>query len=92
MNTIKYKLVRDEKFLGFIFITDNNPNIQDFRIGTIWVFSNVGNWEDGNLEFIGNCYLTDIFQINLNDSQIQQSLLLRTDVANFDNIVINQYE
>lgn len=84
-------MIYNGSFLGFIFITDNSPLIPNLRIGTIWVFSRQGNWEDGEIEFLGNSYLTDIFPEDFSDHQINYNLIERTDASVYTNITINQY-
>lgn len=43
MNTIKFKIICDGLFVGFIFITENNLILPLNKIGTIWPFKRQTN-------------------------------------------------
>lgn len=82
MNTRKFKMYCDGQFVGFIFIADNNPNIPNFKIGTIWPFERQGTWATGDLELIGRRHINDVFPLETTDEQVQENLIDRTTVRN----------
>lgn len=93
MNTRKYKMLCDGQFVGFIFITDNNPIVPEGKLATIWPFEKYGNWTTDDIEVIGHQYIMDVFPSAKTDEQIQEDLISRSSV--FDNcgtFIIDQYE
>ena len=71
MNTRKFKILCDGQFIGFIFISDNNPNFPNCKVGIIWPFERRGNWTTNDLELIGQQQITDLYPTDTSDEDIQ---------------------
>lgn len=80
MNTRKFKMLCDGQFVGFIFITDNNPNIPNQKLATIWPFERQGSWTTDDLELTGRRHIIDVFSLTRTDEQIQEDLINRTNL------------
>lgn len=80
MNTRKFKMLCDGQFVGFIFITDNNPNVPGHKLATIWPFERRGSWTTGDIELTGRRHIIDVFPLTMTDEQIQEDLINRTNV------------
>lgn len=70
----------DEQFVGFIFITDNNPNAPGYKLATIWPFERKESWTTGDIELTGRRHIIDVFPLTMTDEQIQNDLFIRTEV------------
>jgi hypothetical protein len=93
MNTRKFKMFCDGQFVGFVFISDNYPNIPHFKIGIIWPFEKQGNWATGDLELIGRKHINDVFPVTATDDEVMEILISRTAVRNdCRTFTINLYE
>ena len=71
----------DGQFVGFIFITDNNPNVPGTKLATIWPFERKGSWTTGDIELTGRKHIIDVFPLTMTDEQIQNNLINRTEVC-----------
>lgn len=80
MNTRKFKMLCDRQFIGFIFISDNNPRFPDCKVATIWPFQRQGNWTTGDLELVGQRTITDIYDTRTTDEEIQNDLIRRANI------------
>jgi hypothetical protein len=80
MKTRKFKMLCNGQFIGFIFIGDNHPNFQNCKIGSVWPFERRGTWTNGDLELVGLNLITDIFNSNVSDEEIQKELLKRAKI------------
>jgi hypothetical protein len=80
MDTRKFKILCDGQFIGFIFISDNNPRFPNLVIATIWPFEKRGNWQVGDLELVGQRTINDIYDIGTIDSDIQNDLIRRANI------------
>ena len=59
----------DGQFVGFIFITDNNPNVPG-----------KGSSTTGDIDLTGRRHIIDVFPLTMTDEQIQNDLIIRTEV------------
>ena len=84
MNTRKFKIIADGQFRGFIFFSDNNPHFPNCKVATIWPFDRIGNWEDDDLEIIGQRNITDLYQINIEEDVIINQLIERANINRGD--------
>ena len=80
MNTRKFKIICDGQFIGYIFISDNNPRFPNCIVATISTFESRGNWNEGDLELVGQRTITDIYDTNTTDNEIQNDLLIRANI------------
>lgn len=80
MNTRKFKMLCDGQFVGFIFITDNNPKFPGHKLATIWPFERQGSWTEGDIELTGRKHIIDVFSLDKTDEEIQTDLINRTEV------------
>ncbi len=80
MNTRKFKMLCNGQFVGFIFITDNNPSVPGHKLATIWPFEKKGSWTTGDIELTGRRHIIDVFPVTMTDEQIQIDLIYRTNV------------
>ncbi|NLL27701.1 MAG: hypothetical protein GX259_02800 [Bacteroidales bacterium] len=75
MNTRKFKLLCDGQLIGFIFITDNNHRFPNCKVASIWPFQRQGSWTAGDLELAGQSLITDIYDLQTTDEEIQYNLI-----------------
>jgi len=75
MNTRKFKLLCEGQFLGFIFIADNNPRFPNCKVASIWPFQRQGSWTAGDLELVGQSLITDIYDLQTTDEEVQDDLI-----------------
>jgi hypothetical protein len=80
MNTRKFKIISDGQFIGFIFISDKNPRFPNCIVATISPFERRGNWNEGDLELVGQRTITDIYDTSTTDNEIQNDLLNRANI------------
>jgi hypothetical protein len=80
MNTRKFKIICEGQFIGFIFLSDNNPRFPNCKVATIWPFSRQGNWTTGDLELVGQRSITDMYDLQTTDIEIQNDLLIRAEI------------
>ena len=80
MNTRKFKILFDGQFIGFIFISDNNPRFPNCKVATIWPFERRGTWTEGDLELVGQQQITDLYDINTSDDDIKGDLVQRSNI------------
>ena len=80
MNTRKFKLICNGQFVGFFFISDNNPRFPNCKVATIWPFTRQGNWTTGDLELVGQRSITDIYELQISDEIIQNDLIGRAGI------------
>lgn len=73
MNTRKFQLLCNGQFIGFIFISDNNP--RSCKVALIWPFQRQGSWTAGDLELAGQSLITDIYDLQTTDEEIQYNLI-----------------
>jgi hypothetical protein len=84
MNTRKFKILCDSLFIGFIFISDNNPRFANCKVATIWPFDRQGSWTEGDLELVGQRTITDIYDLLATDEEIQNDLIGRANINRND--------
>mgnify|MGYP006919533278 CR=1 FL=1 len=75
INTRKFKLLCDDQFVGFISIADNNPRFPNCKVASIWPFQRQGSWTAGDLELVGQSLITDIYDLQTSDGEIQNNLI-----------------
>lgn len=84
MNTRKFKIICNDQFIGFTFISDSNPRFPNCKVATIWPFNRQGNWTTGDLELVGQRSITDIYELETSDEEIQNDLIVRADIDRND--------
>jgi hypothetical protein len=89
MNTRRFKINCDKHFVGFIFISDNNPHYPDCKVGLIWPFGKKGKCTPEEMEQGGQMSVHDIYDIKTTDEEIQNDLIKR---ANIDTIDCKHFE
>jgi hypothetical protein len=80
MSTRKFKIICDGQFIGFIFISGNNSKFPNYIVATISPYERRGNWNEGDLELVGQRTITDIYDINTTVNEIQNDLLNRATI------------
>lgn len=80
MNTRKFKILCDGQFLGFIFISDNNPRFPNCKVATICPFTKQGSWTTDDLELVGQNSITDFYDLKTTDENVQNDLIVRTNI------------
>ena len=82
MNTRKFQLLCNGQFIGFIFISDNNP--RSCKVALIWPFQRQGSWTAEDLKLVGQSLIIDFYDLQTTDEEIQNNLIKQAKIARDD--------